>query len=166
MLEERQRAIDNTTHGAEAWKRSRRQFTIDGNTYRMTPKKIKWIERYMETGNGIESALESYNTDSRNMAMVLAFRNKNDPAIQAVMASITENACSSILNLSQGARNEGVRLNASKDILDRLGYKAPQEILVDDRRELTKEDTLAIKGLLSILNPKPKDAILVEEIHE
>jgi len=153
----------NRPHLARTYQIAGKSMTVNGKTYRLTPKKIKWLERFMKHGDGIKAAMEAYNPGSHGMAKVISSKNQHDPTIIALKANITEKACGTILSLSEGAKNEGVRLNASKDILDRLGYKATENIVIDDRRELTQEDRNAIDSVLSILNPKAKEAVIVEE---
>jgi phage terminase small subunit len=89
----------------------------------MTPKQKKFADEYLETGNGTEAALKTYNTVSENTAAVIASENIRKPKIQEYLSSKAERAAQVIFELLESAQNETVRLNAGKDILDRAGYK-------------------------------------------
>lgn len=91
---------------------------------KLTKKQKGFVKDYIDTGNGVQSALNNYDTESYNTANQIAIENLQKPTIQEVIESHAEKAESMIYNLSQNGEAETVRLNASKDILDRAGYKA------------------------------------------
>lgn len=70
-----------------------------------------------------------------NSSRVSASRMLHKPEVQAYMVQQVQariamgstKAINQIINLSGGANSEYVRLEASKDILDRAGYKAPDK---------------------------------------
>ena len=70
-----------------------------------------------------------------NSARVSASRMLRKPEVQQYMAQEIQRslgihsakASAKLLTLSQGARSEYVQLEASKDILDRAGFKAPEK---------------------------------------
>ena len=89
----------------------------------MTPKQKKFADEYLETGNGVESALKVYDTEDYSTAGVIAHENLKKPKIQEYLSSKAERAAEVIFELLEKAQNETVRLNAGKDILDRAGFK-------------------------------------------
>lgn len=90
---------------------------------RLTKKQKEFSDKYIETGNGTKAALEVYNTDDYNTAAAIASQNLNKLNIRAYLEEKSKDAASMVYKLSQKAKNEGVRLGASKDILDRAGFK-------------------------------------------
>lgn len=121
-----------------------------------TDKMKKWADNYMENTNGTNSAIIAYelNSDSpadKKYAALLGWKNKKHPLVQEYMRSVTEVATSTIVHLAQYSENDRVRLSASQDILDRLGYKPVEKLEIDDRRELSDIDKEAIKRVQEVL---------------
>ena len=52
----------------------------------LTLKQRKFLAAYLETGNGTEAAVRSYNAANRNTAHAIANKNLRRPAIQAAVA--------------------------------------------------------------------------------
>ncbi|MBK9482669.1 MAG: hypothetical protein IPO02_11975 [Bacteroidetes bacterium] len=75
------------------------------------------------------------------------------------MEGSVELASKTITFLAVNADNERVRLSAAQDILDRLGFKAPEKVEIDDRRKLNDDDYEAIRRVQSILS-----GVTIEEI--
>ncbi len=90
---------------------------------KLTKKEKGFADDYIETGNGTKSVLKHYDTESENVAGAIASQNLRKLKIQQYIEEHAEKAESMIYNLSQNAEAETVRLNASKDILDRAGFK-------------------------------------------
>lgn len=90
---------------------------------RFSVKQKNFADRFLETGNGVQSILETYNTTDYKTAGVMACENLKKPIIIEYMNSKAMDAASVIVELSQHSDNDNVRLNASKDILDRSGFK-------------------------------------------
>ena len=93
---------------------------------RLTPKQKKFADNLIETGKKAESALKAYDIKSKNpfnVASAIASENLDKPSVQEYLANKAEDAATMVYKLSQTAKMEPVRLNASKDILDRAGYK-------------------------------------------
>lgn len=129
-----------------------------------TNKQKAWADRYMETGSASKAAAEVYDIDTsvpayRQYANSLGSRNKNNPTIQKYMEGSVELASKTITFLAVNADNERVRLSAAQDILDRLGFKAPEKVEIDDRRKLNDDDYEAIRRVQSILS-----GVTIEEI--
>lgn len=91
---------------------------------KLTKKQRGFVKDYLDTGNGTQAALKNYDTIDYNVANVIAVENLQKPTIRQALENHAQEAESMIYKLSQGAENEGVRLGASKDILDRAGYGA------------------------------------------
>lgn len=90
----------------------------------LTKKERGFVKDKLETGNGTLAVLNHYNTKDYDTASVIASQNLRKLKIQQALADHAEPAESMIFNLSQKAKQEIVRLNASKDIMDRAGYGA------------------------------------------
>lgn len=90
---------------------------------RLTKKQKGFVKEYLESGNGTQAALKVYDTDSPNTAKAIASENLTKPNVKAYLEDKAEKAAEFVYQLAESAENEGVRLGASKDILDRAGYK-------------------------------------------
>lgn len=88
----------------------------------LTIKQISFANEYLETGNATEAADHAYKPKNRNTAHAIGAENLRKPTIRTFLEAKATDAASMIYKLSQTAKNEAVRLNASKDILDRAGY--------------------------------------------
>lgn len=118
----------------------------------LSPKEKGFVNDFIDTGNATEAAARNYNVANRNVAGVIGWENLRKPKIQAMIQDASEQAFSTVLALSQGAENEAVRLNASKDIMDRAGFKPV------DRQELAiKELPAPILGYVQSNNSTIKD---------
>lgn len=104
---------------------------------KLTKKQRGFVKDYIDTGNGVQSALNHYDTDNYNSANQIAIENLQKPTILQAIESHAEKAESMVYHLSQNAKAEVIRLNASKDILDRAGYK-PIDRSVNTNLNLTK----------------------------
>ncbi len=124
---------------------------VDGKGYIFTEKMRKFADIYMETGNKIQAAKEAYDCGSNSMAYVLANRNLKHPLVQEHLQKSIDLATDTIVGLAKNGEKEEVRLRASQDILDRLGYKAPDRLEIDDKRELSDIDREAMAKVQSIL---------------
>lgn len=129
-----------------------------------------WVVLTMEQKDEVEAAKYAYGLDisdnsekARKFAFAISSRNKKNPLVREYAQDIAQEAGKTIIDLSKNADKDSVRLAAAIDILDRLGFKAPEKIEIDDKRELTDEDNLAISNVISILNPeKVSDAEIIE----
>ena len=103
-------------------------------TNHITPKAKKLVDTLVSTGCTITEAskLAGY---KGNSSRVSASRMLRNPKVQQYMfEQIQHNlgmsavkAQSRLLDLCSGAKSEYVQLEASKDILDRAGFKAPDK---------------------------------------
>ena len=90
---------------------------------RLLPKEKAFADAYIETGRITESVLRSYNTTEKTVASAMGTSLMKRQKILDYIESQSHDAASRIVKLATKARNENVRLNANKDILDRAGYK-------------------------------------------
>lgn len=97
---------------------------------KLTKKEKGFADDFIDTGNGVQSALNNYDTTDYSTAGAIASQNLKKLKIQAYIQDHAEKAESMIYTLSQNAEGEAVRLSASKDIMDRAGYK-PVETTVN-----------------------------------
>lgn len=116
----------------------------------LTKKQEGFANDYLETGNGTRAALNNYDTEDPNTAGVIAHRLLRKDKIREYLEEKSETAASVIFQLATSAENEGVRLGASKDILDRAGYKAV-------------EKSISLNVQADIANPKARELALKYE---
>jgi phage terminase small subunit len=106
---------------------------------KLTTKQKRFADKYLETGNGTQSALASYDTTSPKTASVIAVENLAKPSVRDYIESQAPAAMSRIVELSITAENETVKLNANKDILDRAGYKPVEKSMTLNLNADTKD---------------------------
>jgi phage terminase small subunit len=94
----------------------------------LTPKQAKFAQEYLETGNATEAANRAYKPKNRATARAIGSENLTKLNIRGYLDEKGLDAASMVYKLSQGAKSEVVRLNASKDILDRTGYGATAKL--------------------------------------
>ena len=63
----------------------------------LTKKQKGFVKDYIETGNGLKSALNNYDTDDENVAGVIAYDNLRKPKIVNAIKSIAEQIPDSLL---------------------------------------------------------------------
>lgn len=95
---------------------------------KLTKKQKEFAKEYVETGNATKSALRVYNTVDENTAGNIGCDNLKKPKIMEYLKEIATDAATRIEELSREAKNETVKLNANRDILDRAGYKPKDEV--------------------------------------
>jgi phage terminase small subunit len=118
---------------------------------RLTKKEKGFANDYIETGNGTQAALGNYDTKLESSAAVIATRLLRKVKIQNYLADKAEDAASMVYELSQNGEAEVIRLNASRDILDRTGFK-PVEKSLNVNVEIESETSEDIKNLAKSLN--------------
>lgn len=89
----------------------------------LTPKQEGFVKDYLDTGNATEAAARNYNVSNRNVAKAIGSENLAKPDVRAYLESKAERAAEIVYELATMSENDVVRLNASKDILDRAGHK-------------------------------------------
>tara|TARA_R100001230_G_C5651057_1_gene156211 strand:- start:2 stop:382 length:381 start_codon:yes stop_codon:yes gene_type:complete len=105
----------------------------------LTDKQKALVDTIVSTGCSIVEAAEKagYSTKiSRDSARVSASRTLRLPKVQKYMMECVSRtiglgavtASSKLVQLSESARSEYVQLEASKDILDRVGLRTPDKV--------------------------------------
>jgi len=98
---------------------------------KLTEKQTALVDTLVATGCTIREAAESAGYAKGESGRVSASKALRQPHVQQyMMQRVTETlglnatvAASKLLQLAQGAKSEYVQLEASKDILDRAGFK-------------------------------------------
>ena len=91
-----------------------------------TLKQKRFAKKYLETGNATEAAMQNYNVKSREVAKVVGSENLTKPNVRKLIESYADKAALRIQELSEQGKHLPVALGASKDILDRAGFKPPE----------------------------------------
>lgn len=97
---------------------------------KLTKKQLGFAKDYLETGNGAESVRRNYNLGKKGgkqrdlTARVMAVEILTKPSVREYLESKADIVAEVIYELATESENEAIQLNASKDILDRAGYKA------------------------------------------
>jgi len=103
----------------------------------LTSKQKKLVDTIVATDCTIKKASEEAGYSKGESGRVTATKTLRLPHVQQYMVqlvtqSIGLNATKAlrrIMHLSDNAKSEYVQLEASKDILDRAGYKAPDKVM-------------------------------------
>ena len=97
----------------------------------LTDKQTKLVDTLVSTGCTIREAAEMAGYASGESGRVSASKALRQPHVQQYMMQSVQEAlglnatvaASKLLNLARGAKSEYVQLEASKDILERAGFK-------------------------------------------
>lgn len=90
---------------------------------KITKKQKDWADKYIETGNKTQSALAVYDTEDYKTASVIGAENIEKPSVREYLENHAHEAALRIRELSKQDDERSVALGASKDILDRAGFK-------------------------------------------
>ena len=91
---------------------------------KLTKKQKDFAKAYLETGVGNLSVKEAkYDVSTDESARAIASQNLTKPNVIAYLESKADRAAERIVELSEQEEVLPVALGASKDILDRAGYK-------------------------------------------
>lgn len=98
---------------------------------KLTQKQMALVDTLVATGCSIKQAAHEAGYAQGESGRVTATKTLRLPHVQSyMMQRVTETlglnatfAASKLLNLARGAKSEYVQLEASKDILDRAGFK-------------------------------------------
>ena len=104
---------------------------------RITEKQKKLVDTLVAKGCSVKQASEEAGYAQGESGRVSASKALKPPPVQQYMMqqiadSIGINATiasNKLLRLASGAKSEYVQLEASKDILDRAGFKAPDKVM-------------------------------------
>lgn len=102
---------------------------------KLTDKQMALVDTLVATGCSIREAAKSAGYADGEAGRVTASKTLRKAHVQAyMMQRIGESlglnatvAAAKMLSLAKGAKSEYVQLEASKDILDRAGFKAPDK---------------------------------------
>ena len=102
----------------------------------LTDKQRKLVDTIVATGCSITEAAKSAGYSTGDGGRVTASRTLRIPKVQSYMMKQIANtvglgavhASRKMVDLSMNARSEYVQLEASKDILDRVGIRAPDRV--------------------------------------
>ena len=104
---------------------------------KLTAKQKKLVDTLVAKGCSIKDASKAAGYSEGEAGRVTASKTLKLPHVQQyMMSTIAENiglnatkALQSIVKLSSNAKSEYVQLEASKDLLDRAGYKAVDKVM-------------------------------------
>ena len=124
-----------------------------------TEKQEAFIESYCQTGNATKAAIQAGYSQATAKQQGHVLKNKFAKEIEQRIKKMVQDSVPAALNqisiLAQTATSEQVRLNASKDILDRAGLKpadrVEQRISHDDKSiDELKRELEALTGTTEI----------------
>ncbi len=92
---------------------------------KLTAKQRKFADKYIETGNATQSALQAYNTDDYSTAANIGSDNLNKPNIAIYLDRHVDKAKNRVVQLIDSEK-EDIALRASESVLDRALGKAVQ----------------------------------------
>ena len=112
----------------------------------ISPKQKAFAERWVATGNATQAVKEVYNVTSEDSAKSLGSENLAKENVIAYIKQIAPTAAKVVHDLMLFSENDTVRLNASKDMLDRAGFKPIEraEVLQHTDVSITDEQLEAI----------------------
>ncbi len=106
---------------------------------KLTPKEKQFADNYIENGNARQAIKDTYNlggkggrTDPEGLdstADQMAIQTLRKVRVQQYLEDKAEVAASIIFDLAQNSEIDQVKLGASKDIMDRAGYKPVEKSL-------------------------------------
>ena len=96
---------------------------------KLTPKQKKFCDKYIETWNATESAMQTYNCKSRNVARNIWPDNLAKPSIQGYLADKWDKAWLVIEQIMDDLENDKrIRLDSAKFIYEQTYWKAKQKV--------------------------------------
>ena len=106
----------------------------------ITKKQKAFADEYKETGNATQSALKAYDTKTPEAAKSIGSRTLKIANVQEYLKSKQDVYISRMDKLSTKAKQEGIRYQATKDLLDRSGLKPTEKITADIKSTNVNED--------------------------
>jgi Terminase small subunit len=98
---------------------------------KITYKQKKFVEKYVELGgNATQAALAAFDIKDNNLVTAggVGYEYLNKPQVRELLESYAVPIVEHVRTLATNARSEYVQLEASRDILDRAGYKAVERV--------------------------------------
>lgn len=112
-------------------------------TVNMNPLNKEFAKEYLDTGNGTQSVLKVFDVKNENVAGNKASRLLRNAKVQQYLENIAEKAATRIEQLMEQSENLPVALGASKDIMDRAGFKPVEKLAqVDTEGNDVKRDPI------------------------
>lgn len=108
----------------------------------LTKRAKGFAKDYIDTGNATLSVKNNYDVSSDNSAAVAGSRLLRNSKVREYIEGKAELAASYVFEIASAGDNDVVRLSASKDILDRAGFKPiekSQNISVNIEAQMTPE---------------------------
>ena len=87
---------------------------------KLTKKQKDFADSYLETGNATESVLQTYDTKDENSAAVIGSENLRKVKIIQYLEGHGMGAAGRLVQMSESAKNEKVKLTANINVLDRV----------------------------------------------
>lgn len=111
---------------------------------KLTKKQQGFAQTYVDTGNATLAVKENYEVSSDNSAAVLGSNLLRNNKVLEYIEDKAEVAASIVFQIAQFGESDPVRLSASKDILDRAGYKPIERSIqvthtIDESTQRTEE---------------------------
>ncbi|MEK7544973.1 MAG: terminase small subunit [Patescibacteria group bacterium] len=108
---------------------------------RLTIKQRKFTQEYLRSGNGTGAVLKTYNTKSSVVAASIAHENLRKPQIKDLIDEHALDAAKRMGELIRQDKSLSVAFQASKDTLDRAGYKSSTVHRDDSKiRQMTDQE--------------------------
>jgi phage terminase small subunit len=133
---------------------------------KLTLKQEKFVNKYIETGNGTEAVIQAGYDTNRDVARRISSENLTKPDIQKAVQSRKEefyqrldaevmNLLDSLVAIANSPDTpEGVRVKAITDLLDRSGHNVKKDVSIDmtltDSTQQTKEIAKRARELLAV----------------
>ena len=125
-------------------------FPDDSQERDLTPMQQAFVDEYVSNGGKGKAAAEAAGFSPNSAGQQSAQLLKKPHVIKAVLnatnqqlARMAPGALARIGALSEGAKSEYVKLQANQDVLDRLGFKAPDKVDVQVSGDLSVRIDLA-----------------------
>ena len=121
---------------------------------------MAFVEAYCQTGNASKSAIQAGYSEAtskqKGHELKNQFKSEIEDRIKKMVQDSIPAALSQISALAQTATSEQVRLNASKDILDRAGLKPAERIeqSISHDEKSTEELRRELKALTGFTEPE------------
>ena len=96
----------------------------------ITKKQKDWVNEYLKSGNKTQAALKTYNTMDYKTASVIGSDNFEKPRVVEFMQSVAQEMADHMHHLAKKAKSENVQALATKDLLDRAGYKPTDKMQI------------------------------------
>lgn len=118
---------------------------------KLTKKAKAFAKDYIETGNATLAVKNNYNVSSDNSAASAGSRLLRNSKVREYIEDKAETVAAIVFEIAQFGESDSSRLSASKDILDRAGFK-PIERTHSINEVIVYEPTDRIKNLAKKLN--------------